>query len=85
MYLETEPTADLMQRTAREWSQIAGEPVSVEYIGGYLYAFGTEFGMLRLAHKFRSFNVKFSENRQVWRFCNERRADVEPQYGKAVA
>jgi len=34
--------ASLEAKATREWSQLAGEPVTVEVIGGVIYAFGSE-------------------------------------------
>jgi len=66
-----------IERVTKEWSELAGEPVAVERIGGHYYAFGSELACLRLAHRFRSFNVKYSENTKTWYFCNERRRGEE--------
>lgn len=62
----------LLERTQREWSKIAGEELKIEKIGGVIYAFGSELGCLRLAHKMRSFQVKYSVNLKTWYFSNER-------------
>lgn len=70
-------TAKQLARVAIEWGGYAGEDIATEEIGGFIYAYGSELGMRRLAHKFRSFNVKYSENRGTWYFCNERRAGEE--------
>ena len=77
MQLTEHPSAAMLNRAAKEWGRIANEPVIVEELGGYLYAFGSEIGMMRLAHKFRSFNVRYSQNRGSWYFCNERRPGEE--------
>jgi hypothetical protein len=56
--LMTAPTADRLARVTADWSRIAGEPLTVEEIGGYLYAclkgsitmhwIGTTYGYLNL-------------------------------------
>ncbi|MDE2472268.1 MAG: hypothetical protein KGL35_26930 [Bradyrhizobium sp.] len=70
--LISEMTKDQHERAIRDWSEIAGEPVQVELVKGVLYAYGSELGMRRLAHKMRSFNVRYSENLGTWYFSNAR-------------
>ena len=72
MAIPTTFSQDEIARATAEWSDIAGEQLKVENIKGFLYAFGTELAVRRLAHKFRSFNVRYSENLKRWYFCNER-------------
>lgn len=68
--LSPEKLADV----AREWSsrEYADETIRIESIKGFLYAFGSELAVRRLAHKFRSLNVRYSTNMQSWYFCSER-------------
>jgi hypothetical protein len=63
----------MLARCAREWSALAGETVNVEHVKGAIYAFGSELACLRLAHKMRSFEVRYSENLGSWYFCRELR------------
>lgn len=58
-----------VQRTARDWSQAAGEPVRVELVRASLYGFCSELGALRLFHKYR-----FAKREKV-------RADKSPSEG----
>lgn len=60
-----------LARTARDWSNIAGEPVTVEQISGALYAFGSELATLRLFRKMPSKRQGYSENMQTFYFCVE--------------
>lgn len=63
----------LANRAAREWSNLAGEAVTAEQIGGNLYAFGSELACLRLEHKFNAPNARasYSAPRASWYFCVE--------------
>lgn len=47
-------TSKKLAQVAVEWSEIAGETVITEVIGGILYGFCSELGALRLEHKFNS-------------------------------
>jgi hypothetical protein len=61
----------LLERAAREWPAIAGEPVRMEEIGGTLYGFCSELGALRLEHKFGAsprIKAGWSENVGSWFF-----------------
>lgn len=62
--------ADLL-RTQVTYSRIAGEPVTVELIGGTLYAFGSELATLRLFRKMPSMRQGFSENLKKFYFSIE--------------
>lgn len=61
------------ERAAREWSKIAGEPISIdaETIGGPIYGFGSEIAVLRL---FRAFGgtgtASYCPARKSWYFRN---------------
>jgi hypothetical protein len=72
MILTTEPTTVQMSRVQAEWSEYAGEALTVECITGTLYAYGSELAMRRLAHRMRSFNVNWSENLKTWYFSSAR-------------
>jgi hypothetical protein len=61
----------MLARAARDWSEIAGETLVVEYLKGALYAFGSELACRRLAHKMWSFDVHYSKPRACWYFCRE--------------
>lgn len=60
-----------VEKAKREFESHAKEQMSVDNIGGALYAFGSELACLRLFHKYR-FNddayVGYSENLQSWFF-----------------
>lgn len=67
---------ELHQRTAREWSGLAGETLAVENIGGCVYAFGSELAVRRLRDRFgRRGHVAFSPPRQSWYFVLDPDAD----------
>lgn len=60
-----------IHRAAREWSEIAGEPVSVEEIKGTLYAYGSELACLRLYRKWtgaKNVTSGYSTNMKTWYF-----------------
>ena len=69
-------TAGQLERTAREWSAVAGEPVRVEEIAAALYGFCSELGALRLMRCYRwtlinrgdVARVSWSENLKTWAF-----------------
>jgi hypothetical protein len=57
------------ERVARDYSQIAGEQVTVEQIKGTLYVFCSELGALRLFHKMPTKGrAAYSENLKTWFF-----------------
>lgn len=63
-------------KAAREWSKLAQEPVTCEYIAPALYAFGSELACLRLFHAFADSqrnhpHAAYSENRATWYFYKE--------------
>lgn len=47
-------TKNQIERLARDWSQYAGEAVTVEQISGAFYGFCGELGTLRLFKKYRN-------------------------------
>jgi hypothetical protein len=55
-------------RTQAEYSRIAGEPVTVEQIGGTIYAFGSELATLRLFRKMPNMRQGYSENMKTFYF-----------------
>lgn len=64
-------TENQKARVTAEWSKLAGEPVTVNKIGSYLHAHGSELACLRLEHKFRGskeVGVDYSANLQTWFF-----------------
>ncbi len=66
----------LVQRAEREWSEIAGERVSVLYVTGRLYALGSELACLRLYLKWRGrARCKYSTNLETWYFTPSADAD----------
>jgi hypothetical protein len=68
---DMEATTAQIERTTREWSQIASEPVRVEQIRGAMYAYGSELACLRLYRKFNgapNVTSAYSANMQTWFF-----------------
>jgi len=64
-------TATLIARTQAEYSRIAGRTVSVEVIGGALYAFGNELSTLRLFRAMPAGRQAYSDNRNTFYFSVE--------------
>lgn len=61
-------------RTSREFSQIAGVPVTCEQIKGTMYGYCSELGALRLFHKYsnpKKCRAAYSENLRTWYFSIE--------------
>lgn len=72
-------TTNTIERIRRDFVQYAKEDVTVEVIGGVIYAFGSELACYRIHYKYRltdqsRVQVKYSENRQSWFFS------LEPQF-----
>jgi hypothetical protein len=61
-------TTTQAKRLRDEWSRLAKSHVEVEQIGSFLYAFGSELAVRRLAHEFKSFDCGFSSNLNTWYF-----------------
>lgn len=62
-------TAAQLDRTAKDWSCMAGENVRVEQTGGTLYGFCSELGALRVAYEYRrceNFRAEYSTNLSTW-------------------
>jgi hypothetical protein len=58
-------------RVKRDWMEIAGEFVEVEYIKGTFYGYCSELAALRLEHKYRNTKqarAAYSENLGTWYF-----------------
>lgn len=64
-------TEQQIKRTQAEYSRIAGENVSLEVIGGAIYAFGSELATLRLFRKMPKMRQGYSENMKTFFFCVE--------------
>jgi hypothetical protein len=66
-------TAPQLDRITREWSQLAGEPVTIQAEGLTTpwYAFGSELACLRLKNKLTVGRAAYSENLQTWYYCNK--------------
>lgn len=64
-------TAAQIARTQAEYSSIAGEPVTIEQIGGAIYAFGSELATLRLFRKMPNMRQGYSENMGTFYFSVE--------------
>ncbi len=66
-------TKAAFERLVFDWASMAGDqPISVEEIGGGIYAFGSELACLRLWKKYRRAGERakagFSENKKSWYF-----------------
>ena len=64
-------TANQLARTARDYSKIAGEIVTVEQISGAIYVFGSEIATLRLFRAMPSKRQGYSENLERFYFSIE--------------
>ena len=64
-------TANQIARTARDYSSIAGETVTVEQISGAIYAFGSELATLRLFRTMPTKRQGYSANLKKFYFCVE--------------
>ena len=76
--------AERQNRVRIDWEDIAGEDLTVENIGGTLYAFGSELASLRLLAKYRHCahaDAKFSVTRKSWYFRLEGVEDATPVAG----
>jgi len=65
-----------INRVKKDWTQIAGEPITVEVgetVQCPIYAFGSELAVLRLFHKFAGSSAKagYSVNLKTWYFVNK--------------
>jgi len=72
--LDLKPTVSQIERTTQEYSAIAKEPVTIEFICGTLYAFGSELACLRLGNHMRANNtarVAYSTNLKTWYYTHE--------------
>lgn len=72
MAIALEFTDALRERVAREWGAIAGEQITIEQIGGVIYAFGSELACLRIEHTMRKGRAVYSENLKTWTYTTER-------------
>jgi hypothetical protein len=69
-------TTARMARLTREWAEIAGEPVTVEYLKGTFYCQCSELAAYRLERKYNNRPVCeafFSRPRSTWMFRLETR------------
>lgn len=72
-------TTKQMERTARDFSAMAKEPISAEQIKGIVYGFGSELGTLRIFAKYNTngsypnprVRVGYSENMKTHYFSIE--------------
>ena len=62
---------NLIAKATKEYTKLAGEPVTVENIGGTIYVFGSELATLRLFRAMPSRNQGFSENLKSFYFSLE--------------
>ena len=60
------PTTAQIKRVTNDYSKIAQEPVTVEFIKGTMYVFGSELACLRLGNKMTGGRVDFSKNLNTW-------------------
>lgn len=86
-----EVTEQMKQRVVSDWSQMAGEKVAVDVLGGCLYGFASEIACLRLAYQFRhmkphAYRAEYSTNRASWFFRLDISGFVEaPEPGQNAA
>lgn len=71
VFEKEQPTETQLARVQKDYSAIAQEPVTVESIGGVLYAFGSEIATLRLFRKMPNMRQGFSKNMGVFFFAVE--------------
>ena len=64
-------TANQIARTARDYSEIAGEIVTVEQISGAIYVFGSELATLRLFRTMPTKRQGYSVNLKKFYFSIE--------------
>jgi hypothetical protein len=57
------------QRVQQGWERIAKGILEITQIGNFVYAFGTEVGVRRLSHAFKSFEIGESKNLGGWAGC----------------
>jgi hypothetical protein len=65
------PTAAQIEGVIQEYSRIAQEPITVEFIGGWFYIFGSELACLRIFYKQRqckTAKVEYSQNLSTWAY-----------------
>ena len=70
----THDPANVIKRLAQDWGRIAKEPITGDWIGDTLYAFGSELAMLRLFHAFcrdSSARIGFSKPKNTWYFSKD--------------
>ena len=66
-----QPTAQKLAEIASQFSPIAKEQVTAEFVGGSLYIFGSEIACLRLSIHYRHHpkaRAEYSENLKTWFF-----------------
>ena len=62
-----------IERVEKDWVKIARESITVQQIGGAIYAFCSEIAALRLFHEYRAtdeskIHANYSENLKTWFF-----------------
>ena len=67
-------TSEQKARTEQDWGKLAKEPVIVEMVGGEIYGYGSEIGMLRLEHEMRCGRAFYSANLGTWTYSSSRKA-----------
>lgn len=61
-----------LKRAHETWQRLAKEPITVDEIGGVIYAFGSELAMLRLEHEMRVGRARYSIPRTSWYYTTEK-------------
>lgn len=64
-------TPTQIENTAKYYSQMAKEPVTIEVIKGTMYVFGSELAALRIGHKMKTGRVEYSKNLKTWLYSKE--------------
>ncbi len=77
----TGPTPTQIHRLEKDWSEIADETITVEFIKGAAYGYGTELGCLRIFKKYiqsgstwKQIKTGYSKNLRRWYIV------LEPRY-----
>lgn len=75
-YLQNYMQGEILQRIVRQWSEVAGETVTLEVMEEDIFAYGTELACLRLEHHFKSgvceTDVGYSKKLNTWHFLQKK-------------
>jgi hypothetical protein len=67
---DSTPTETQLRRVQKDWEDIAGESIQIEYIKGSIIGLCSELGVLRLEHKYKVSKARagYSQNLGSWYF-----------------